>query len=75
MLSVRMCARFQANSIECHLMAVKRILRYLVLTSNLGLWNPKGSKFDLLGYLDFDYVGCKVDRKTLWGHVNSLDDP
>jgi hypothetical protein len=28
MLSVCMCARFQANPKECHLMAVKRILRY-----------------------------------------------
>ena len=34
-LSVCMCARFQANPKECHLVAVKRILRYLVLTPNL----------------------------------------
>jgi hypothetical protein len=63
MLSVCMCARFQANLKECHLVAVKRILRYLVHTSNLGLWYPKGSKFDLLGYSYSDYAGCKVDRK------------
>jgi hypothetical protein len=49
MLSVCMCARFQANPKECHLMAVKRIFRYLVHTPNLGLWYPKGSTFDLLG--------------------------
>ena len=30
MISVCMCARFQANPKECHLVAVKRILRYLV---------------------------------------------
>jgi hypothetical protein len=41
MLSVCMCARFQANPKECHLMAVKRIFRYLVHTPNLGLWYPK----------------------------------
>jgi hypothetical protein len=41
MLSVCMCARFQANPKECHLMAVKRILIYLVHTPNLGLWYPK----------------------------------
>ena len=34
MLSVCMCARFQANPKECHLVPVKRILRYLVLTPN-----------------------------------------
>jgi hypothetical protein len=43
MISVCMCARFQANLKECHLVAVKRILRYLVHTQNLGLWYPKGS--------------------------------
>jgi hypothetical protein len=64
MLSVCMCARFQANPKECHLTAVKRILRYLVHTPNLGLWYPKGSKFNLLGYSDSDYAGCKVDRKS-----------
>jgi hypothetical protein len=29
MFSVCMCARFQASPKECHMMAVKRILRYL----------------------------------------------
>ena len=72
MLSVCMCARFQANPKECHLVAVKRILRYLVRTPNLGLWCPKGSKFDLLGYSDFDYAGCKVDRKSTLGTCQFL---
>jgi hypothetical protein len=39
-------------------------MRYLVLTYNLGLWYPNGSHFELLGYSDVDYVGCKVDRKS-----------
>jgi hypothetical protein len=64
MLSMCMCARFQANPKECHLMAVKRIFRYLVHNPNLGFWYPKGSTFDLLGYSDSDYAGCKVDRKS-----------
>jgi hypothetical protein len=64
MLSVCMCARFQAAPKNCHLKAVKRIMRYLVLTPNLGLWYPKGSHFELLGYSDADYAGCKVDRKS-----------
>jgi hypothetical protein len=64
MLSVCMCARFQAASKDCHLRAVKRIMRYLVLTLNLGLWYPKGSHFELLGYSDADFAGCKVDRKS-----------
>jgi hypothetical protein len=72
MLSVCMCARFQANLKECHFMAVKRILRYLVFTPNLGLWYPKGSSFGLLGYSDSDYAGCKVDRKSITGTCQFL---
>jgi hypothetical protein len=45
MLSVCMCARFQAALKECYMRAIKRILRYLVVTPNLGLWYPKGSPF------------------------------
>ena len=54
------------------LRAIKRILRYLVHTPNLGLWYPKGSKFDLLGYSDFDYAGYKVDRKGTSGTCQFL---
>ena len=36
-LSMRICARFQSNPKQSHLNAIKRILRYLVDTTNLGL--------------------------------------
>jgi hypothetical protein len=62
-----MCARFQANSKEVHLKAVKRIMRYLVYTPKFGLWYPKGSTFGLIGYFDVDYAGCKIDRKSTSG--------
>jgi hypothetical protein len=64
MLSVCMCARFQSDPKECHLVAVKRILRYLVSMPCFGIWYPKGSTFDLIGYSDSNYAGCKVDRKS-----------
>jgi hypothetical protein len=64
MLSVCMCARFQTVPKECHMRDIKRIMRYLVLTPNLGLWYPNGSHFDLIGYSDADYAGCKVDMKS-----------
>jgi hypothetical protein len=72
MLSLCMCARFQANPKEFHLMAVKRIFRYLVHTPNLGLWYPKGSTFNLLSYFNSDYAGCKVDRKSTFGTCQFL---
>jgi hypothetical protein len=72
MLSVCMCARFQATPKDCHLRAVRRIMRYLVVTPNLGLWYPKGSHFVLLGYSDADYAGCKVNRKSTSGTCQFL---
>jgi hypothetical protein len=64
MLSVCTCARFQTNPKEVHLRAMKRIMRYLVYTPKFELWYPKGSTFDLIGYSDADYAGCKIDRKS-----------
>jgi hypothetical protein len=57
---------------ECHLMAVKRILRYLVSTPCFGIWYPKGSTIDLIEYSDFDYAGWKVDRKSTSGTCQFL---
>ena len=64
MFSVCMCARFQASPIESHLKATKRILRYLKYTQNIGLWYPKGARFELIGYSNSDYPGCTVERKS-----------
>src|SRR3954470_11852731 len=50
MLSVGICARFQAAPKESHFVAVKRIFRYLAHTPNFGLWYPRGSNFNLVGY-------------------------
>jgi hypothetical protein len=39
-------------------------MRNIVLTSNLGIWYPKGSRFEIIGYSDADYGRCKVDKKS-----------
>jgi hypothetical protein len=72
MHSVCMCARFQTAPKECHLRVVKRIIRYLILTHYLGLWYPKGAHFELIGYSDVDYAGCKMDRKSTSGTCQFL---
>jgi hypothetical protein len=66
-----MCARFQA--LPSHLKATKRILRYLKHTQNTGLWYPKRARFELIEYLDSDYVGCKVERKSTSGTCQLLE--
>ena len=72
--AVCLCARYQSDPRESHLTAVKRIIRYLKGTPNLGLYYPKCSGFDLKGYTDSDYVGCKMDRKVPQDPVNSLEE-
>ncbi|GAU40502.1 hypothetical protein TSUD_189840 [Trifolium subterraneum] len=58
--AVGLCARFQTSPKESHLIAVKRIFRYLVGTPDVGLWYKKGSHFDLQAYCDVDYAGDKI---------------
>ena len=41
MYATCLCARFQAQPREPHLIAVKRIFRYLKGNPDLGLWYPK----------------------------------
>jgi hypothetical protein len=72
MLSVCMCARFQADPKEVHLRAIKRIMRYLVYTPKFALWYPKGSTFDLIGYSNAHWAGCKIDRKSTSGTCQFL---
>ena len=72
MFSVCMCARYQASPRESHLKAAKRILRYLKHTQDVGLWYPKGSQFELIGYSDSDYGGCKINRKSTSGTCQFL---
>jgi hypothetical protein len=46
----------------------------LKYTPNIGLWYPKGAQFELIGYSDSDYAGCKVDRKSTSGCCHFLVD-
>ncbi|RVW29029.1 Retrovirus-related Pol polyprotein from transposon RE1 [Vitis vinifera] len=72
MYNLCLCARFQSFPKESHLSAVKRILRYLKGTMDIGLWYPKGDNFELIGYSDADFAGCKVERKSTSGTCHFL---
>ena len=47
-------------------------MRYLKHTLDLALWYPEGCNFDLSGYVDADYVGFLVDRKSTLGMAHFL---
>ncbi|XP_023751988.1 uncharacterized mitochondrial protein AtMg00810-like [Lactuca sativa] len=47
-----------------HLIAIKRIFRYLKGIPKLGLWYPKNCVFDLYAFTDSNYGGCDIDMKS-----------
>nr|GEY91833.1 retrovirus-related Pol polyprotein from transposon TNT 1-94 [Tanacetum cinerariifolium] len=69
-----LCAWYQAKSTEKHLKEVKRIFRYLRGTANTGLWYTKDSGFELTGFSDADYAGCKDTFKSTSGGAQFLGE-
>ncbi|GKF25639.1 hypothetical protein Tco_0081533, partial [Tanacetum coccineum] len=67
MFGVCACARFQVTPKTSHLLAVKRIFRYLKGKPTLGLWYSRDSPFELVAYIDSDYAGDTQDRKSTTG--------
>ena len=74
MFSTCLCARFQDNPKESNLIAVKRIFKYLKGTPNLGIWYPKGTGFDLIGYTDSDLQVVRLTIKVLQEAVSFLEE-
>lgn len=62
-LAIGIVARFFANSRENHLMAVKKIIRYLKGTNDLGLYYKRSDKFELNAYTNADWGGNIDDVK------------
>nr|GFA08590.1 copia protein [Tanacetum cinerariifolium] len=62
----------QAKPTEKHLKEVKRIFCYLRGTVNTGLWYTKDSGFELTGFSDVDYAGCKDTFKSTFGGAQFL---
>ncbi|XP_061360745.1 secreted RxLR effector protein 161-like [Gastrolobium bilobum] len=69
MYSVSLISRYMENPTEIHLLAAKRILRYLQGTRTFGIFYKKGVKSDLVGFTDSDYAGDQDDRKSTSGYV------
>ncbi|GJU08606.1 putative RNA-directed DNA polymerase [Tanacetum coccineum] len=72
MFAVCACARFQVSPKTSHLLAVKRIFRYLKGKPSLGLWYSKDSPLELVAYTDSDYAGATLDRKLTTGGCQFL---
>lgn len=71
--AVGVVSRFCANPTEDHMKAVDDIYAYLKHTPNLGLhFRREGIDRDLHAYVDSDWAGCLVTRRSTTGYVVKL---
>ena len=69
MHAVSSISRYMERPREDHLLAAKKILRYLRGTAEFGLFYKKGKKLDFYGFADSDYAGDLDDRRSTSGYV------
>ena len=69
MHTVRVISRYMECPTEIHLLAAKRICRYLQGTKEFGLFYKNGEKSNLFGFTDSDYARDSDDRKSTSGYV------
>ena len=67
--AVGVVSKLNSKPTEAHLIAVKRILRYLKGTVNLALQYGKTSDRQLIGYSDADWAGDLDDHHSTTGNL------
>lgn len=71
--AVGLVSRFMSNPRQSHLMAAKRVLRYLKGTQGYGVLFPhqerEGTGLQLVAYSDSDWCGDLLDRRSTMGYV------
>ncbi|XP_038904363.1 secreted RxLR effector protein 161-like [Benincasa hispida] len=66
--AVSVVSQFMQAPCEEHMTTVERILRYLKGTPGKGLMFKKSDKCCIEAYIDFNWVGSVVDRKSTSGY-------
>jgi hypothetical protein len=74
MQDVGMVGHYQSAPKQSHLVAVKRIFKYLKGTMTYGLWYPRSHNFQLTSYSDADWENCVDERKSTSGGAFFLGD-
>ena len=70
--AVNSLARFNSNPPNDHWKALKRVLRYLKGTSNVGILFKQDGSDKCIGYSDADWAGDTTDRKSTFGYIFML---
>jgi hypothetical protein len=74
MHAVGIVGRYQVVPKHSHLLAIKRIFRYLKGTMDYGLWYPRNQHFQLSVYSDVDWANYVDERKSTSGGAFFLGD-
>ena len=66
-------SEFLTDPRHAHLITTKHILRYLMATVDYGLKYDVNKKINLEGYVDSDWAGSAIDRKSTSGVASVWD--
>ena len=69
MYVMSLASSYMEKPTELHIMAIKRILRYLKSRSNIRIYYKKGGNDKVVAYSDSDYTGDLDDRRNTSGYV------
>jgi hypothetical protein len=72
--AVQQVRQFMQSPRHLHLVAVRRIIRYLLGSSSRGLFYPAGSFIRLVAFSDADWAGCLDTRRSITGWCMFLGD-
>jgi len=72
MEGVSLISKFMEIPKDTHWREGKRIMRYVVGTTDCGIMYATTEKKDLIGYTDSDFAGSLDDRKNTFGYVFHL---
>lgn len=72
--AVQEVSQFMQSPRHLHLVAVRRIIRYLLGSSSRGLFYPAGSSIRIVAFSDTDWAGCPDTRCSITGWYMFLGD-
>jgi hypothetical protein len=67
MFIVSLISRYMESPAESHLLAAKRVLKYIKGMTNFRIFYKKGGNAEFFGYMDNDYAGDQEDRRSTSG--------
>ena len=72
--NVGVCARYQVNPKVSHMIALKKVIKYVKITVDFGVWYNKDTNDVLAGYSNANWARNADDRKSTSGGCFYVDN-